>query len=110
MANTFKNASAINVSNSGSYGTAVVTGASSTQTLLHAVYITNKSANAITYDAWIYDASATAYAMISNDVSVPSQSTLILDKPLNLEASDVLYVKASAASAMDVFVSILEIT
>ena len=36
--------------------------------------------------------------------------TLVLDKPVNLEANDILAVTASVASDLDVFMSVLEVT
>jgi hypothetical protein len=43
-------------------------------------------------------------------VDVPADSTVILEKPINLGAGDKLETKASANSDIDVFASILEIT
>ena len=41
-------------------------------------------------------------------VLVPADSTLVIEKPINLEAQDVLQVKASAASDLEAFASVLE--
>jgi hypothetical protein len=41
---------------------------------------------------------------------VPEDSTLIPDKPINLEAGDILAITASAANKLDAVCAILEIT
>jgi hypothetical protein len=41
-------------------------------------------------------------------VEVPSDSTLVIEKPINLEAGDILKVTASAASDLEAFASVLE--
>ena len=58
----------------------------------------------------VYDGSATAYFHIGKTLPVPADSTLVLDKPINLEATDKLCVTASAASDLQCFISVLEIT
>ena len=58
----------------------------------------------------VYDGSATAYFHIGKTLPVPADSTLVLDKPINLEATDKLTVTASAASDLQCFISVLEIT
>ena len=43
-------------------------------------------------------------------VDVPADSTVVLEKPINLGAGDKLETQASADDDVDVFASILEIT
>ena len=43
-------------------------------------------------------------------VEVPADSTVVIEKPINLGAGDKLETKASADDDIDVFVSILEMT
>ena len=43
-------------------------------------------------------------------VDVPADSTVVIEKPINLGAGDKLEAKASANGDIDVFASILEIT
>jgi hypothetical protein len=50
------------------------------------------------------------YVAIAKTVPIPADSTLILDKPLNLEAGDKLKVTSSAAGDLSAFASILEIS
>ena len=41
-------------------------------------------------------------------VQVPADSTLVIEKPINLETGDILKVKASSASDLEAFASVLE--
>ena len=43
-------------------------------------------------------------------VNVQSDSTIVIEKPINLSAGDKLETQASASGSIDVFASILEIT
>ena len=43
-------------------------------------------------------------------VDVPADSSLVIEKPINLEANDILKVKASATGDLQAFASILEMT
>ena len=43
-------------------------------------------------------------------IEVPADSTVIIEKPINLGAGDKLETQASADGDIDVFASILEIT
>ena len=43
-------------------------------------------------------------------VNVPADSTVVIEKPINLGAGDKLETQASANDDIDVFASILEIT
>ena len=43
-------------------------------------------------------------------VDVPADSTVVIEKPINLGAGDKLEAQASQTSSIDVFASILEIT
>jgi hypothetical protein len=47
---------------------------------------------------------------IAKNLSVPNGSVAIFEKPINLEATDILKLKASAASSLEAFASILEMT
>ena len=47
---------------------------------------------------------------ILKTVDVPADSTVVIEKPINLGAGDKLETKASANGDIDVFASILEIT
>ena len=47
---------------------------------------------------------------IMKTVNVPADSTLVIEKPINLGAGDKLETQASANGDLEVFASILEIT
>jgi type III secretory pathway lipoprotein EscJ len=105
--NTFKNAgAAISTSRTPIYATPTAT-----QTVIHALYISNIDGvndGSVTIEVTI-DGGST-YRHIAKTVSVPANSTLILDKPINMEADDILALTASAAGDLEVFASILEIS
>lgn len=107
MANTFKNAgSAIGTGN-----TTIYTTPSSTTSVIHAIYFSNVHASAdATIEVWVTDTSAGSDFYISKNVKVPSGTTLILDKPVNLETGDILKAKSDIASAVEAFLSVLQIT
>jgi hypothetical protein len=105
--NTFKNAGvAIGTSRTTAYTTP-----NSTQTVIHALYISNIDGTNdadVTIEATIDG--GTTYRHLAKAVPVPAGSTLILDKPINMEAGDILALTASVAGDLEVFVSILEIS
>ncbi len=107
MANTFKNAAkAI-----GNSATTVYTCPAATTGVIHAIYISNIHAtNDVTVDITVTDTSATATFHIAKKLSVPNGSVAIFEKPINLEATDILKLTASAASTLEAFASILEMT
>ena len=107
MANTFKNAGVA----VGSSATTIYTAPGSTTGVIHAVYISNvDGTNDATIDLYVTDTSAGSDFYIMKTVDVPADSSVILEKPINLGAGDKLETKASAADDIDVFASILEIT
>jgi hypothetical protein len=107
MANTFKNVGdALTTA-----GADVYTCPASTQAVIHAIYISNID-GAVSADVTIkctVDGGIT-YRHIAYTVPVPADSTLILDKPINMEAGDKLHMAASTDSDLELFMSILEIT
>ncbi len=107
MANNFINAAkAI-----GNSATTVYTCPAATTGVIHAIYISNIHAtNDVTVDITVTDTSATATFHIAKNLSVPNGSVAIFEKPINLEATDILKLTASAASSLEAFASILEMT
>ena len=108
MANTFKNAA------TGSTTTLqpVYTCPSSTYGVVHAIYLSNVDG---TNDATVNVAvSGSTYfndrRYLLKTVDVPADSTIVIEKPINLGAGDKLETQASANGDIEVFVSILEIT
>tara|TARA_Y100001963_G_C6746994_1_gene432135 strand:- start:1045 stop:1371 length:327 start_codon:yes stop_codon:yes gene_type:complete len=108
MANTFKSAP-VTLSNSTLSTIYTASSSSGTQTVIHAVYVSNKHSSAINCDIVVRKSSTNYY--LAKSAPIPAGSTLTLDKPVNLENSDIIKVKSSNSSGLlDVFVSVLEIT
>ena len=108
MANAFKNAGA---TMSTTNRTTVYTCPGATTAILHAIYISNidgTNSVDVTVEATV-DGGST-YVKIGNLIPVPARSTLVLDKPVNLEANDILAITASVANDLDIFASVLEVT
>ena len=80
--------------------------------VVHAVYLSNIDG---TNDASVsLSISGSAYfntrRYLLKTVDVPADSTVVIEKPINLGAGDILESQASADGDIDVFASILEIT
>ncbi len=108
MANTFKSAVTGSSNLIGSFYTCPV----ATTAVVHAVYLSNVDG---TKDQTInLSVSGSAFfndrKYILKTVDVPADSTVVIEKPINLGAGDKLEAQASQTSSIDVFASILEIT
>ena len=108
MANTFKNAA----TGSNTALTPVYTCPANTSGVVHAIYLSNVDG---TNDATVNVAvSGSTYfndrRYLLKTVDVPADSTIVIEKPINLGAGDKLETQASANGDIEVFVSILEIT
>ncbi len=108
MANTFKSSA------SGSTTTiqTLYTCPAATSGVVHAIYLSNVDG---TNDATISvsisgSANFDHRSYILKTVDVPADSTVVIEKPINLGAGDKLETQASANDDIDVFASILEIT
>ena len=108
MDNTFKSAA------SGSTTTiqTLYTCPAATSGVVHAIYLSNVDG---TNDATISvsisgSANFDHRSYILKTVDVPADSTVVIEKPINLGAGDKLETQASANDDIDVFASILEIT
>ena len=116
MANAFKNAGvAIGNSATTIYQTPIGVNSS----VVHSIYIANvDGVNSATVNIEVSTdgAGAANFFHIAKTVVVPADSTLILDKPVNLyntnnaSAGDLMRATASAASDLEAFISILEIS
>lgn len=109
MASAFKNAGQENPIVDG-VGANVYTAPSNGTAVLHAVYISNTNGNTQA----VVDVSATidggtTFRSIIKACVIPQNNTFILDKPINLEANDILRV-VSNISGTDTFLSVLENT
>ena len=83
-----------------------------TTSIIHAIYLSNVDG---TNDATVNVAvsgSATFQTRryLLKTVDVPADSTVVIEKPINLGAGDKIETQASADDDIDVFASILEIT
>ena len=108
MANTFKSAA----TGSRTDLLALYTCPAATTAVVHAIYLTNVDG---TNDATVNIAvSGSAYfdtrRYLLKTLDVPADSTVVMEKPINLGAGDKLESQASANGDIDVFASILEIT
>ena len=108
MANTFTSAA----TGSRTDLLALYTCPAATTAVVHAIYLTNVDG---TNDATVNIAvSGSAYfdtrRYLLKTVDVPADSTIVIEKPINLGAADKLETQASANDDIDVFASILEIT
>ena len=93
----------------GTSATTLYTAPAGTTGIIHAIYISNvDGVNDATVDITVTDTSAGQTFHIMKTVEVPSDSTLVIEKPINLEAGDILKVTASAASDLEAFASVLE--
>lgn len=110
MANTFKRklsrAVGATPTQVGSYAVGL-----GTTTIVVGLTVTNTSGSAISANVYINDGSANTSLVVSGPIS--SGSSLVLvggDQKVVLETNDSVYVQSSAASSIDVVMSIMEIT
>ena len=108
MANTFKNAA----TGSNTSITTMFPRPSATTGVIHAIYVSNiDGTNDATINVTISgSANFQTRRHIMKTINVPADSTLIIEKPINLGAGDKLETQASANDDLEVFASILEIT
>lgn len=101
MANNFTRATAANV---GTTGATIYTTPVATTSVVHGLFISNKTASDIRADIKV------GSIYVVKGVIVPANQTIIPNKPINLLAGDILNVVTNMDSSADVFVSILEIS
>ena len=108
MANTFKSAASGSTTTIQTLYTCPV----STTAVVHAVYLSNiDGTNDATVNLSVSgSANFNDRKYLLKTVDVPADSTVVIEKPINLGAGDKLEAKASANGDIDVFASILEIT
>ena len=108
MAQTFKSAA------SGSTTTipTLFTCPAATTAVVHAMYLSNVDGNNDASISVMVSGSANFddRRFLLKTVEVPADSTVVIEKPINLGAGDKLETQASANDDIDVFASILEIT
>ena len=92
------------------------TAGSGVSAVVHALYISNKSStNIANVNVKVTTDGGSTFFHVGRSLEVDVNNTLVLDKPINLEASDILRVYADPnpdSSSVDVeaFASILEIS
>ena len=108
MANVFKSAA----SGSTTSIQTLYTCPAATSGVVHAVYLSNiDGTNDATVNLSISgSANFNTRRYILKTIDVPADSTVVIEKPINLGAGDKLETQASANGDIDVFASILEIT
>ena len=107
MANTFKN-----------QGAALTTGSSNTAlghlaltSIVHSCYVSNiDGTSSVDVDIKARATSGDTYYHVAKSVPVPAGSTLVLDKPIDLEATGDVHMTASVNSDAEAVLGILEIT
>jgi hypothetical protein len=114
MASSFKNAGMAVITSDNSSAN-LYTCPSATVAVIHALYISNKSStNVANVDVKVTVDGGTTFRHIGKSLQVPIENTLVLDKPINLEANDIIRIVAelnedSTSPDVEVFASILEI-
>ena len=108
MANTFKSAA----TGSRTDLLTMYTCPAATSAVVHAMYLSNvDGTNDATVNVSISgSANFDTRRFILKTVDVPADTTVVIEKPINLGAGDKLETQASANDDIDVFASILEIT
>ena len=107
MANTFKNQGAALTTG----GAVVYTAPGATTAIIHSCYVSNiDGANSADVDIKARATSGDTYYHVAKTVPVPADSTLVLDKPIDLEATGDVHMTASANSDAETVLGILEIT
>ena len=108
MANTFKSAATGSTTDLATFYTCPA----ATTAVVHAIYLSNVDG---TNDASVSisvsgSANFDTRRYLLKTVDVPADSTVVVEKPINLGAGDLLESQASANGDIDVFASILEMT
>jgi hypothetical protein len=108
MPNTFKNYITANV---GASATTVLTGATGAQTTVIGMTVANTTTSTVTASVTLTSGATTVFLV--KNASVPAGGSLVPiggDQKVVVEAADVIQVQSSAATSLDVIVSVLEIS
>ena len=107
MANTFKNQGAALTTG----GAIVYAAPGATTSIIHSCYISNiDGSNSVDVDIKARATSGDTYYHVAKAVPIPAGSTLVLDKPIDLEATGDIHMTASVNSDAEAVLGILEIT
>jgi len=105
MANYFKNAGI----EAGTTRSPLYTCPAGSTGVIHALYVSNVGTASSDIDIEITVDGGTTYRYIGKGLAVPENSTLVLDKPINLESNDILAVTSSIANSVEAVCAVLEI-
>jgi hypothetical protein len=85
---------------------------SATTAVIHAMYLSNiDGTNSATINLSVSgSANFEGRVYLLKTVNIPADSTVIIEKPINLGAGDKLETQASANGDIEAFASVLEIT
>ena len=107
MANTFKNQGAALTTGGG----IVYTAPAATTSIVHSCYVSNiDGTNSANVDIKARATSSDTYFYVAKGIQVPGGSSLVLDQPIDLEATGDVHMTASANSDLETVLGILEIT
>ena len=115
MASSFKNAG-LDVGVLDDATGNMYTAGGSVTAVVHAVYISNlSSTNSAKVNVKVTIDGGSTFRHVGRSLEVPANNTLVLDKPINIESSDILRIYADPnpdSSSVDVeaYLSILEIS
>jgi|TARA_B100001996_G_scaffold319082_1_gene262811 hypothetical protein len=115
VASTFKNQGATLQHEDTSAGN-FYTAPGGTYSVIHALYLTNKSStNIAKVDVKVTTDGGSTFYHIAKAAEIPTSNTLTMDKPINLEPSDILRLVAvpnpdSSSTEVEAFASILEVS
>ena len=109
MANVFMNAGGALTT---AYpGTPIYTSLAGKQSIVHSCIVSNVHASdSANVDIQATVDGGTTYYHVAKNVPIPSGSSLVIDKPIDLEPLDKINLKASANSTLECVLGILEIT
>lgn len=107
MANSFKNAGAIV---SATPGSLIYTTPSNATAVVHSLFVANTSSTPQHITVILVDASSSNSFRLIHEAPVPTGSTIVFDKPVNLETGDALRVIGSNAGVLHAVLSIMEIS
>ena len=115
MASEFKNAG-MTVPSVDDATANLYTAPSATKSVIHAVYISNKSAtNVAQVDVKVTTDGGSTFYHVGKSLEIDVNNTLVLDKPINLETNDIIRIVAelnidSSSPDVEAYASILEIS
>ena len=87
------------------------TAPAATTSIIHSCYVSNiDGTNSCNVDIKARATSGDTYYYVAKGIQVPGGSSLVLDKPIDLEATGDVHMTASANSDLEAVLGILEIT